>query len=733
MYTAAVLCTHVPVALIALVFSQMNPRSAIFIHHLVQVPRSIGISLLTVFVIGASFVYISRRTLPIVAYWVLWWLLLGVAVAAAVLLLPQHPCSTVPSIIVLGPVLMHAMRRGIYADLPTVKWCRMQSFATGFAAVTSMALWVAWLSIGFPGRTRWYDWPGAFGIMVVNGTITWKLAFVLWASPAGNAMLMGLLSVIYWVRQHYLSLQEEGDRQAFVGFAFKQLLGWLVALAMLVWIGASISATEERKDLRDETVYMAFWIFVCLGVWIIATYGDEVIAGSPRTDSKAAIEVWKVLHNEWVRAFIFLLGALPIGVYVAAYCIVARVRGHRPPWPLFEHLSHWHWTSVFVKATWIGLIYVVFVVLAGKVIMVALSMTGDALSHWPVLSVSAVVFLIGFAVFMFPSAPAAPVYVLMGVVITQSADRKGWRYEAGLAWATFVTFAMKMAFTAAAQKWIGEPLGDRVWVRRCIGIHTPYMRAVEQILQEAMSLAKVAVLVGGPDWPVAVLCGILKLPALPVQVGISPVLVQSVFPCVLCGNLMYFQNTDPGGRDGVPKVASLGLAEVTLLLAAIMQFATGLVAFVCVQSVLEKDYERLATPRPEDEELIEMDELEEQKSLLLHRMTRWRHIPMHLKATLLVGFVCIELCLLLLSGPWHDLFGVSCFRSFDLMTSVDESFGGNPFAIVNPLGWVAFGLAGASGLALGLYHYYSYLCEVEIDSSEATPMLKSASGGDGRA
>jgi len=363
------------------------------------------------------------------------------------------------------------------------------------------------------------------------------------------------------------------------------------------------------------------------------------------------------------------------------------------------------------------------------VILVSLSMASASLAHWPVFSVSLVVFLIGFVVFMFPSAPAAPVYVLMGVVITQSAHQNGWRYEVGLIWATFVTFAMKMTFTAAAQKWIGEPLGDRVWVRRNIGIHTPYMRAVEVILQERMSLPKVAVLVGGPDWPVAVLCGILKLPLVPVLIGISPVLVQSVFPCVLSGNLMYFKHAtagrlgdDPGAPAGA--VASLGMAEVALLLAAIMQFAVGLVAFVCVQEVLEQDYDRLAAPRPEDQPLLDLDEQEQHKHVLLHRMTKWRALPVLLKLSLLAGFLCIEASLVLLSGPWHDLFGVSCFKTFDIMTSVEKDLGGDPFAIVKPLGWVSFALAGVSGLALCAYYHFLYLCEVEIDSSEASPLYR---------
>jgi len=723
-YLSAVPTIALPLAAELAIFSQMSPWSSLVVSLLLTVPPSLDNALTATVLLGVAAFLLVKQQLSRLAFWFAWWVLLALGIVAAVLLTPNHPCLTVPGLVVAGPLMLSFQRKAIFQDVPSAVWCRVQFLSTTASAAVSLLAWLVWLAVGFPGRSHWFDWPPPFGSMVVEGKITWKLAFVLWASAPGCSAVLGLLAVMYWVRLHYLSLHLKDDRDAFIADSVKQLLGWLVVLAMLVWVGASISATEEREDMRDETVYMAFWAFVCLGIWIMSTYGDEAFRGMVG-QSKALNEAQAILQNDWIKAFLILVGAFPVFLYAAFDWLCSRLLPHREPWPLIKTLSQWHWTSVTVKTIWLGVIYVFFVATAGKVTIVVLAMTNEAISHWSVMSVSLVTFLMGFMIFMFPSSPAAPIYVLMGLVIAGSAHMRGWSFEAGLSWATFVTFLMKLAFTAAAQKWIGEPLGKHEWVQRTICIHTPYMRAVEDILQERMSIAKVAVLIGGPDWPVAVLCGVLGLPLAPILVCMSPVLLQSVFPCVLSGALLYFKSArHEEGRGSRPSLEISGLAEVSLLVAGALQFATGIVAFFCVQEVLERDYDRLSTLRPQDAWLKELDDRDEVRSRQLHRLTRWEDLPFPLKFTLAVGLVCTEASLALLTGPWHDIWGVSCFRSFDLTSSVEKELGGDPWAIVRPLGWLALGLAGLAVGSLG--HYYTFLSAVEVgaDDGEAAPLRK---------
>merc|ERR1719437_387673 len=82
-------------------------------------------------------------------------------------------------------------------------------------------------------------------------------------------------------------------------------------------------------------------------------------------------------------------------------------------------------------------------------------------------------------------------------------------------------------------KFIREPFAENVCIRKTVGTHDPMMKAAEWLLtQPGLTVPKVAVLVGGPDWPTAVLCAMLKVPVVSMLVGISPVIVLIV-PVVL--------------------------------------------------------------------------------------------------------------------------------------------------------------------------------------------------------
>ena len=80
------------------------------------------------------------------------------------------------------------------------------------------------------------------------------------------------------------------------------------------------------------------------------------------------------------------------------------------------------------------------------------------------------------------------------------------------------------------QKIFGEFLGKSLWVRSILGVNEPLMMAINLILQEpSLTRAKVAILVGGPDWPTSVLTGVLKLKAYQMQLGVLPVLIPIAF------------------------------------------------------------------------------------------------------------------------------------------------------------------------------------------------------------
>ena len=76
-----------------------------------------------------------------------------------------------------------------------------------------------------------------------------------------------------------------------------------------------------------------------------------------------------------------------------------------------------------------------------------------------------------------------------------------------------------------------------------VGVNSDMIRTMKIILGEpGLGLAKVAILVGGPDWPTSVLCGIMGLRLGPVLFGTLPVWAL-IWPTVLSGTFLYLSGT----------------------------------------------------------------------------------------------------------------------------------------------------------------------------------------------
>ena len=101
-----------------------------------------------------------------------------------------------------------------------------------------------------------------------------------------------------------------------------------------------------------------------------------------------------------------------------------------------------------------------------------------------------------------------------------------------------VAFSIKLGACALQQKIIGENLGRSVRIRTIVAINSTGMKVVKIILSKpGVSLGKVAILCGFPDWPCSVGCGIMKLRLLPVLLGTAPVILL-VVPLSLSGSFL---------------------------------------------------------------------------------------------------------------------------------------------------------------------------------------------------
>merc|ERR1719229_2085794 len=108
-----------------------------------------------------------------------------------------------------------------------------------------------------------------------------------------------------------------------------------------------------------------------------------------------------------------------------------------------------------------------------------------------------------------------------------------------------------------------------------------------------MTCGKVAVLIGGPDWPTSVTCGILKVPIVPMLLGTCPV-VFIMAPCVLAG--AYLAKAEPGVES-----TDSTLANIFIMLAGAGQLLSMIWATNSIKAVYTSDDSLNLEPTDPDE------------------------------------------------------------------------------------------------------------------------------------
>eukprot|EP00450_Noctiluca_scintillans_P012118 CAMPEP_0194504516 /NCGR_PEP_ID=MMETSP0253-20130528/28988_1 /TAXON_ID=2966 /ORGANISM="Noctiluca scintillans" /LENGTH=743 /DNA_ID=CAMNT_0039346915 /DNA_START=121 /DNA_END=2352 /DNA_ORIENTATION=- len=714
-------------------FSQISPLAPAVLKGLVALPKLFGVvdvyvalSVLAIFFILVHWKVPSNGSYTGVLVYCLAAIF---TICAATVGLPHRPFVATAVLVGVGPVFLRTLTLRHTFRKQDASWFRILCMVFGLVALVSFLCWTVWLVDKVVEHQEWTAWQPAIRELVRERTITWKAAFVTWCMPFGVALELGLMALMCWMRSWgEVDTEEEGNsNETLIMSSVNQLMMWGAGVLFIVYLHAAMHATGEqefgvmREDMTDEVVTVAFWVFVALAVWTYDTLGIEKLHNAV-DQSMALKEIVTWVPPDWARAMLLMVMAVPMCLFAGAQVLLDKVCGRQLPVPsLLRSTGTWEWTSVFTKALWLGVLYVVLAVGVGKVFTVGLSVVNEQLSQLGVVTVSVVMFCIALGLFLCPVSPGTPIYMVMGIVLVASGRSQGWSFNFCVLWATLWAYVMKLTFTVVAQKCIGEPLSTKDAVRRLCGVHTPSMRAVEEILKApGITIEKVSILVGMPDWPVAVLCGILRVPVFTVVVGISPVLVQSVFPSVLAGALLI------GGDNGVNSQQMKTFGQVTMVIAFVLQLAAGMLGCYFVERVIAQNYERLSAIRPEDERLVEMDRQAEAEDRAFWLHNAWEELPLQLKATLYVSFLSMEVGLLLFVGPWKGL-GITCFKHFEVSDSVSEDLDGNLFSVINPMGWV--GLACTAVACVGMTIFYAHAHRVTRNAmrqgvkEESVPLL----------
>merc|ERR1712217_692061 len=142
---------------------------------------------------------------------------------------------------------------------------------------------------------------------------------------------------------------------------------------------------------------------------------------------------------------------------------------------------------------------------------------------------------------MLPPVPGPAMYLFAGIIMAQECP---WGFWPGAMASIALCFVMKMSACVVQQVLIGGCSGNNLMVRAAVGVHKPFIRAIEQVLRRpGLSFGKVAILCGGPDWPTSVLAGVLKVPVLQCLVGTLPVTL-TLAPGSLTGSFK-LRTSDP--------------------------------------------------------------------------------------------------------------------------------------------------------------------------------------------
>jgi len=283
-------------------------------------------------------------------------------------------------------------------------------------------------------------------------------------------------------------------------------------------------------------------------------------------------------------------------------------------------------------------------------------------------------FVVGVTLFLLPPVPGLAVYLTAGVVIPPACEPELGFYGASF-FAAILAFVMKLLAQVMQQKIIGEQLGHHTQVRRTVGVNSDVIKAVREILQQpGLTVGKVSILCGGPDWPTAVLCGILRLSLAQMLVGLTPMVVFTV-PAAFAG--AFLVRPDSTDELAVP------LANLFAMIATLQSLALGVLAFYHIQRTIERS--QLCA---DDAEVAALEAREERTRRVFAEATKLSCTPLVPKLANLSGTVVLVLSsyLLIFASP-------SCFEEFELTDNVAEALCLScERAVVKPLGWCALGM-----------------------------------------
>eukprot|EP00511_Aplanochytrium_stocchinoi_P012114 CAMPEP_0204878508 /NCGR_PEP_ID=MMETSP1348-20121228/48790_1 /ASSEMBLY_ACC=CAM_ASM_000700 /TAXON_ID=215587 /ORGANISM="Aplanochytrium stocchinoi, Strain GSBS06" /LENGTH=337 /DNA_ID=CAMNT_0052035507 /DNA_START=896 /DNA_END=1909 /DNA_ORIENTATION=+ len=224
------------------------------------------------------------------------------------------------------------------------------------------------------------------------------------------------------------------------------------------------------------------------------------------------------------------------------------------------------------------------------------------------------------------------------------------------------------------------------------------------------SIPKVAVLVGGPDWPTSVLTGIMRLKLRQMLLGSLPVLV-TIVPVSFAGAALL--------KDDGEGIFST-LAPLLLSIGVVVQLTPFFIAIHYIAKAAVENEEELANEEL-DEEVEKYDQRNERKRQWAYYLNKWENLHPFVKFThILVAIIGT------IGNLTLFVYGDIAFTPFDVTDTIDDKLDGNiANLLTDPFGYIFMGCVGFPMVYVWIFGFIQgrrikqrVLDNVELDESE---------------
>ncbi|KAL3929345.1 MAG: hypothetical protein SGBAC_012252 [Bacillariaceae sp.] len=673
-----------------------------------------------------------RSNAGVVIRKIIWAVIVLGVIAITLLMVNQYPYGPIAVFAFITPMYLVAIKGMCYGDLETKTYISWLSAPLFFVALVNGIIWIIWtfredrneyneyFRVTFADKAGCVApdfnefpecdslaYPGTLCVTVFNNEFVFEKSadetycpvscteiyddclniFILWVGPPMFSMVLVFLSFFATFlragngEKDILNFGKVWMFLLFATWLTASLAGIaagvasaLMALTLASFIGSAVFIASSVSYDEGKTQAKGFWEKVK------DKYGENtmnVLRGLGVVTLTPAFLIFLVLSmlNQCVRRC-----GLPCTKEMKTDKERKDIFTKRARRALETYIT-WDRSIVFTYAVYWGAAFMILQVIVAQFTVLFLSWLIEATAPMGLGPVTGIMVGVGLIMFLLPPVPGVPIYLTLGIVILATGqDTLG--VVGCVGYGCGVSLLLKLLACTLQQKLIGEQLSNFVAVRQVVGINSSVIRAMKLILQEpGFSIPKVAILIGGPDWPTSVLCGLMRLQLLPILIGTIPVIFL-IFPTLLTGTFTYMASLTLD--DGTPEFPYAGvLATVFAAITAVVQFGSMVVAAYYLEQTANAREEELAQI-PIDEEVKERGEKQAAFNKCYKEVTKWEIVPFFPKMILRLAVVTM-----IVSCYLVQLFAKSCFAEYELTYTIDNNLDGDWTNLLLPLGRVA--------------------------------------------